>query len=130
MKIFIIISFLTSFIIPATGYSQSSLETAKMKQVIHPHVSKKIYASTKDNINEMQYLFSGLFLFYKAFISSQDGQSCSFTPSCSEFGMEAVKKQGAFTGILNTVDRLTRCNGLSPEKYQIDKKTNLLLDPL
>jgi hypothetical protein len=39
-------------------------------------------------------VFSGLFLFYKSFVSSQDAQSCSFTPSCSVYALEAVKNQG------------------------------------
>lgn len=130
MKTYIIISFLISFFISTLGFAQSKMEITKMKEVIHPHYHKKQYSSATNNTNELQYVFSGLFLFYKAFVSSQDGQSCSFTPSCSEFGMEAVKKQGVVAGVLNTLDRLTRCNSLSPEKYTRDKETNLLYDPL
>lgn len=130
MKIFIIISFLISSFISTSCLAQSEFEIVKMKEVIYPYYSKKEYSIARNNVNELQYLFSGLFLFYKAFVSSQDGQSCSFTPSCSEFGMEAVKKQGLITGVLNTIDRLTRCNSLSPEKYTRDTKTNLLYDPL
>lgn len=88
------------------------------------------YALTKDNKNEIQLIFSGLFLFYKTFFSSQDANSCSFSPSCSEYGLQAVKKKGILLGIPATFDRLTRCNGLNPDKYPIDPKTGLLIDPV
>lgn len=129
--IFIIILFLikSGFFCNAAG-AQTTSEVKQMKSVIKNNNVKPGYKYAGNNINEIQYLFSGLFLFYKTFISSQDGQSCSFTPSCSEFGMEAVKRQGVFTGILNTFDRLTRCNSLSPEKYTIHPHTHLLYDPL
>jgi uncharacterized protein len=133
MKIFTILSFLINLFISSTSYSQeniSSEDFVRLKSIMHPHSPKKVYLHAHNNFNEVQFLFSGLFLFYKSFISSQDSQSCSFTPSCSEFGMEAVKTQGLFIGVLNTIDRLTRCNSLSPEKYIRDPKTSLLLDPL
>lgn len=130
MKIYITIIFLISFVIPSMVMAQSTFETSKMREVLHPHTNNIEYSSAKNNTNEVEYIFSGLFLFYKAFISSQDGQSCSFTPSCSEFGMQAVKKQGPILGVINTIDRLTRCNGLSPEKYNRDDKSKLLHDPL
>ncbi len=90
--------------------------------------AKRIYKEAKNNQNEVQYLFSGLFLFYKTFFSSQDLTVCTFTPSCSEFGILAVKKSGIVMGGIRTMDRLTRCNGLSPEKYKIDTKAQLLID--
>ena len=73
--------------------------------------------------------FSSLFLVYKTFFSSQDLSVCTFTPSCSEFGILAVKQFGVVKGGIMTMDRLSRCNGLSPENYEIDKKTMLLKDP-
>ncbi len=89
---------------------------------------KKVYKEAKGNRNEVQYLFSGLFLFYKTFFSSQDLTVCTFTPSCSEFGILAIKKSGVVMGGIKTMDRLTRCNGLSPDKYAIDIKAKLLID--
>jgi putative membrane protein insertion efficiency factor len=90
--------------------------------------AKRVYKEAKDNKNEVQYLFSGLFLFYKTFFSSQDLNVCTFTPSCSEYGILAIKKNGIIMGGIKTMDRLTRCNGLSPEKYEIDEKAKLLKD--
>ena len=87
---------------------------------------KKEYIEAKNNKNEVQVVFSGLFLFYKTFFSSQDLTVCTFTPSCSEYGILAVKKFGMIKGGVMTMDRLTRCNGLSPQNYEFDK-TNMLL---
>ncbi|MEZ5173867.1 MAG: membrane protein insertion efficiency factor YidD [Bacteroidia bacterium] len=93
----------------------------------HKHAPVK-YAGVRNNTNEIQYVFSGLFLFYKFAISSQDNNRCSFHPSCSEYGILAVKKFGAVSGMLATLDRLQRCNGLSPENYKIDLERKLLID--
>jgi putative component of membrane protein insertase Oxa1/YidC/SpoIIIJ protein YidD len=89
---------------------------------------KRIYKEAKNNRNEVQYVFSGLFLFYKTFFSSQDLNVCTFTPSCSEYGILSIKKNGIVMGGIKTMDRLTRCNGLSPMKYEIDTKAKLLID--
>ena len=111
-------------------FAQSVSEIQIMQTAIPAAGKKPVYQYAKENTNEIQMLLSGLFLFYKNFISSQDGSSCSFTPSCSEFGMEAVKKQGVIIGVINTFDRLTRCNSLSPEKYSFHPVTHLLYDPV
>jgi len=98
-------------------------------QAILDAPAKRVYNEAKNNTNEVQIAFSGLFLFYKTFISSQDLSVCTFTPSCSEYGILAVKRFGPMRGGFMTMDRLTRCNGLSPTAYEIDKKTQLLVDP-
>lgn len=86
------------------------------------------WAYAHENRNEVQMFFSALFLGYKWFISSQDGVNCTFTPSCSEYGMLAVKKHGAFKGIPMTFDRLTRCHGFNAGKYKLDERTHLKTD--
>ncbi len=88
------------------------------------------FTLSKENTNELQAVLSGLFLFYKSFLSSQDNQRCSFHPSCSEFGLEAVKKLGVIRGVMCTCDRLTRCNGFSPQQYEIDVERRKLKDPV
>ncbi len=129
MKILItIILFLNSF--SNLSYSQTAGEITAMQEVSFSLDEIKEYEDAKNNSNEIEMVFSGLFLFYKHFISSQDGMSCSFTPSCSEFGIQAVKKQGMAAGMMNTFDRLTRCNGLDQHKYPVDPKTKLFYDPL
>ncbi|MFN0213641.1 MAG: membrane protein insertion efficiency factor YidD, partial [Saprospiraceae bacterium] len=88
------------------------------------------FSLSRENPNELQTVLSGLFLVYKSFFSSQDNQRCSFHPSCSEFGLEAVKTLGVVRGIVCTCDRLTRCNGFSPEQYEIDLDQRKLKDPV
>lgn len=80
--------------------------------------------------NEATFLLTTMFIFYKSFISSQDGGACTFTPSCSEYGLQAVSKKGVVIGMLATFDRLTRCHGLSAANYKYDFKRKLLIDPV
>ena len=86
------------------------------------------HSLSSDNKNEVELFFSGLFLFYKFFISSQDMMSCSFSPSCSEYSIMAIKKKPFPLGMLSAFDRLTRCHGLHTHEYPRDKETGLLLD--
>lgn len=46
---------------------------------------------------------------YQKFISGISGLSCPMYPSCSRFGLEAVRKHGVFLGFLMMTDRLHRC---------------------
>lgn len=84
----------------------------------------------KNNPNEIQVLASGFFILYKSFFSSQDGNHCVFHPSCSEFTIQSIQKHGIFIGFAAGMDRLLRCNRLSPENYERYKNTNLFSDPV
>ncbi len=70
------------------------------------------------------------FYVYKTFISSQDHMSCVFAPSCSEYAVQAIHAQGVVVGLMNTFDRLIRCNGLRPQDYGIDPRLQRLVDPV
>ncbi|WP_291401269.1 membrane protein insertion efficiency factor YidD [Daejeonella sp.] len=58
--------------------------------------------------------FSALFLllikFYQYLISPILGQSCRFNPTCSQYGLEAIRKHGPFKGGWLTVKRIARCH--------------------
>ncbi|MFQ6121386.1 MAG: membrane protein insertion efficiency factor YidD [Methanosarcinales archaeon] len=41
---------------------------------------------------------------------------CKFTPSCSNYAILAIKKYGAFKGIIKTIGRLCRCTPFSNQK--------------
>lgn len=127
IKICIILCCLISCM-PAIAQSPQEIQLAYGMMDKSTPVQTHGYA--KSATNEFQMLFSGLFIGYKALVSSQDAGACSFTPSCSEYGMMAVQKKGAFLGVISTFDRLTRCNGQSPEKYERDPATGLLIDPV
>lgn len=129
MKIFTTTSFLIFSFIGIT-FGQSNDKVLAYKDLLAEKKHKPHYKAAEENKNEIESLFSGLFKVYKNFISSQDGSNCVFYPSCSEYGLLAVKKYGVLLGTANTMDRLTRCNGLSPEKYEWTKDRTLMIDEL
>ena len=49
-------------------------------------------------------------IFYRRFISPFFPPCCRFTPSCSGYAIEALKKRGAIVGSLLIIWRLLRCN--------------------
>ena len=48
--------------------------------------------------------------FYKREISPMLPPSCRFTPTCSEYAMQAIEKYGAAKGGWLALKRLQRCN--------------------
>lgn len=128
MKFIAIVFLLGSLLFLKNEATAQVKKTELFKNVIEKGIEKKEYKEAQNNKNEIEFVFSSLFLMYKTLISSQDQAVCTFTPSCSEYGIMAVKHFGLIKGGLMTTDRLTRCNGLSPTNYEIDKKTGLLKD--
>lgn len=55
-------------------------------------------------------LFILLIRFYQYAISPLLMSSCRYTPSCSVYGVEAIKKHGPFKGGWLTLKRLASCN--------------------
>lgn len=49
-------------------------------------------------------------LFYQKFISPFTPPSCRFTPTCSEYARQALKKHGPVKGLALAVWRILRCN--------------------
>ena len=49
---------------------------------------------------------------YKRHISPNLGHHCRFTPTCSEYAMQALEVHGLCKGLLLTLWRLLRCNPL------------------
>ncbi len=47
---------------------------------------------------------------YKLFISPMIGASCRYTPTCSEYAIQALKKHGPFKGLYLSVKRILSCN--------------------
>lgn len=48
--------------------------------------------------------------FYQGAISPMLPASCRFTPSCSQYAVEALRKHGPIRGSLLTAKRLSRCH--------------------
>jgi len=58
----------------------------------------------------LAWLFIGLIRFYQLAISPILPSSCRFTPTCSQYGLEAIRKYGPFKGGYLTIRRILRCN--------------------
>lgn len=54
---------------------------------------------------------------YKLLISPILPPSCRFTPTCSEYAMEAINKYGAMRGIYLGARRILRCHPFHPGGY-------------
>jgi len=122
--------FLFLLLASTSTFAQSTQDLAMLSEVIEKP-TKPDYTSFKiDSDNEIKIVLTSLFLFYKNFISSQDSQRCSFHPSCSVYGIQSIQNKGIFFGGLNSMDRLTRCNSLDKEKYEVHSETHLLYDPV
>ena len=52
----------------------------------------------------------GLIRAYQIFLSPRIGQVCRYYPTCSHYGLEAVKVHGAGKGSLLTTWRVLRCH--------------------
>lgn len=71
------------------------MDRAKVKKVI------------KDVCN---YPFILLIKFYQNCISPYKQPCCRFTPTCSQYGIEAFRKYGPIKGGWLTIKRIARCN--------------------
>jgi putative membrane protein insertion efficiency factor len=62
----------------------------------------------------IKFIFSWLFLsiirLYQLLLSPLLGASCRFSPTCSQYGMEAIKKYGPFKGGWLTLKRIGSCH--------------------
>lgn len=130
------------FLFGASVFSQEQVLTNSLKTIDIAHINTNHQKTiekkdphqhhlslSSNNNNELEFIFSNLFLFYKSFISSQDFSSCMFSPSCSEYGIIAIKRIGFLEGVVATFDRLTRCHPLIlPGEYGYDEETGLFID--
>ncbi|UEG55250.1 membrane protein insertion efficiency factor YidD [Mucilaginibacter daejeonensis] len=55
-------------------------------------------------------LFVLLIRLYQKLLSPLLGAQCRYTPTCSQYGVEAIKKYGPFKGGWLTLKRIGRCN--------------------
>lgn len=52
----------------------------------------------------------GLIKLYQMTLSPLIGRSCRYTPTCSNYGLEAIRKYGPFKGGWLTLKRIVSCN--------------------
>jgi len=121
------------FALNATGTSAQSLVDKDLKTLfIRADTAANDFTEPlRESNNEIDIAVSSVFLFYKTFISSQDMPTCIFTPSCSEYAVQAFRQKGLFIGWLSTFDRLSRCHGLArPDDYPLDMNKKRFYDPV
>ncbi|MBQ8838495.1 MAG: membrane protein insertion efficiency factor YidD [Bacteroidales bacterium] len=61
--------------------------------------------------------FVALIRFYQICISPLKPPSCRFTPTCSQYALEAFRKHGPFKGLFLTVRRILRCHPFGGHGY-------------
>ncbi len=68
---------------------------------------------------------------YRDVITAQDTSRCVFTPSCSHYMEDAIRKHG-FAGIFMGMDRLTRCHPLNAASGRLYERLSdgTLYDPV
>lgn len=58
----------------------------------------------------MRRLLIFLIRLYQKFLSPLLGANCRYTPTCSQYGIEAIKKYGALKGGWMALKRIVSCN--------------------
>ena len=48
--------------------------------------------------------------FYQKFISPLTPPACRYTPTCSQYAVEAIQKYGPFKGLWLAIRRILRCH--------------------
>ena len=61
----------------------------------------------------LTWAFIGLISAYRLTISPLLGPTCRYHPSCSAYGLEAMRVHGAVKGLVLTTWRILRCNPFS-----------------
>lgn len=56
------------------------------------------------------FLFTLLIKIYQLLISPILPNACRYTPTCSEYGIQAIKKYGAWKGGWMALKRISRCH--------------------
>lgn len=83
---------------------------SKLPVLIHPFNSKSTPSLKPTGSMAAAFRFMLLIpiRFHQKVITHQDGPLCTFRPTCSQYGYEAIKRYG-LRGLLMTSDRLLRC---------------------
>ena len=66
---------------------------------------------------EMKRLIIKSLYFYQKYLSPLKKASCRFTPTCSQYAIDAVEKYGTIKGMWMALCRLCRCHPFHPGGY-------------
>ncbi|MCL1467106.1 membrane protein insertion efficiency factor YidD [Argonema galeatum] len=65
----------------------------------------------------MKTLLIWLIQGYRMFVSPLFPPSCRYTPTCSQYGMQAIERFGPLRGSWMTILRILRCHPFHPGGY-------------
>ncbi len=99
----IMASFLISFVLPLSTLFANEDVMWNYKEKVRREEKKEIFLVGKEFVLRSIEV-------YQFVLSEQQPDVCNFTPSCSHYAYQAMKKQGPVKGSLMTIDRLQRCN--------------------
>ena len=68
----------------------------------------------RPRLNALQAILIGLIELYRHSLAFVLGGQCRFYPTCSRYGLEAVRRHGALGGSWLTMKRLVRCHPWHP----------------
>lgn len=66
---------------------------------------------------KMKYILIGLIKLYRKTLSKIKPPCCRFYPTCSTYGLSAIRRFGSVKGGYLTVKRILRCNPFSAGGY-------------
>lgn len=64
--------------------------------------------------NLLEWIFVRLIRFYQMGISPLIGPSCRYTPTCSQYAIDAIRKYGPLSGMYRGIKRILRCHPWHP----------------
>lgn len=124
------------FIITILFYSvisiaQNEIPVAEFRSMFITDVNSKHKHTLSKPTSTFGVPIYGIFKIYKKLVSSQDGNKCIFIPTCSEYAIDALNRKGLLIGVLETADRVLRCNSFSQKDQQTGlNKTRAIYDPV
>ncbi len=68
-------------------------------------------------VDDMRWALIHLVLLYRATIGPVWAGQCRFTPTCSQYALDALQKHGAWKGAWKTARRLARCHPFGGKGY-------------
>ena len=93
--------------------SSHGLETHNMKAPLNGHAAMAVTRPDHEFFSPVKHLLLESLSFFQDWVSPIDGSRCNFSPTCSQYGYEAVDNYGPLLGVIMTADRLMRCSYLT-----------------
>ena len=65
----------------------------------------------------MKFILRTLIIIYQRIVSPLTPSSCRFTPTCSNYALEAIRKKKMITAIKMIVKRISKCHPWGDSGY-------------